>query len=134
MTLEEPRGDESDEEADARLGIASVTEGKKREDEEESPLRAIFGNTPQTRMIETLVLHPDCDYDLYELAEISEVPNMMTTLSYETLLMDYQILKATRIKNDKQSYALDKDSPTGKLLNALAFKLADIRITLEAEG
>jgi hypothetical protein len=104
------------------------------EEKEESPLRAIFGNTPQTRMIETLVLHSDCDYDLYELAEISEVPNLMTTLAYETLLMDYQILKATRVKNDKQLYALDKDSPTGKLLNSLAFKLADIRITLEAEG
>lgn len=131
MRLQEPRGDESDEEADERLGIASVTEGKK-EEKEESPFRLIFGNTPETRMIETLVLHSDCDYDLYELAEISEVSNLMTTLSYETLLMDYQILKATRVKNDKQRYALDKNSPTGKLLNDLAFKLADV--TLELEG
>ena len=101
------------------------------EEKEESLLRLIFGNTPETRMIETLVLHPDCDYDLYELAEISEVSNLMTTLSYQTLLMDYQILKATRIKNNKQLYALDKDSPTGKLLNAIAFKLAEIGIELQ---
>jgi hypothetical protein len=45
--------------------------------------------------------------------------------------MDYQILKATRVKNDKQLYALDKDSPTGKLLNSLAFKLAEIGIELQ---
>jgi hypothetical protein len=134
MTLEEPRGDESDEEADARLGIASVTEGKKMEDEEESPLRAIFGNTPQTRMIETLVLHSDCDYDLYELAEISEAPDMVAMMSHKALLMDYQIMKETVIKNNVQRYALDKDSPTGKLLNDLAFKLADTHITLKAKG
>lgn len=104
---------------------------KMEEEKEESPLRAIFGNTPQTRMIETLVLHPDCDYDPYELAEISEVPNMTTILSYKALLMDYQIMEETRIKNNIQRYALDKDSPTGKLLNTLAFKLAEIGIELQ---
>lgn len=127
MTLQEPRGDESEEEADERLGIASVTEGKK-EGKEESPLRLIFGNTPQIRMLETLVLHPDCDYDPYELAEISEVSDMVTMLSHKALLMDYQILKETRLKNNLQRYALDKDSPTGKLLNDLAFKLADVTL------
>ena len=101
------------------------------EEKEESPLRSIFGNTPQTRMIETLVLHPDCDYELYELAEIAEAPDAVMKSQW-ALLMDYQILKETRIKKNVQRYAFYKDSPTGKLLNALAFKLADV--TIEAEG
>lgn len=100
-------------------------------DKNESPLRAIFGNTPQARMIETLVLHPDCDYELYELAEIAEASDAVMRSQW-ALLIDYQILKETRIKKNVQRYAFDKDSPTGKLLNALAFKLADV--TIEAEG
>lgn len=101
---------------------------------EESPLRSIFGNTPQTRMVEMLVLHPDFDYDTQELAEISEAPDILTMMSHQALLVHYQILKETVIKDNVQRYAFDKDSPTGKLLNELAFKLADIHIALEAEG
>ena len=47
----------------------------KMEVSEESPLRAIFGSHPQVKIVETLVIHPDFDYSLIELAENAEVPN-----------------------------------------------------------
>lgn len=104
------------------------------EEKEESPLISIFGNIPQARIIETLVLHQDCDYDLSELAEISKIPDMAVMLAHKVLLIDYKIMKETRMKNGTQRYGLDKDSPTGKLLNAIAFKLADVYMALKKEG
>lgn len=100
-------------------------------EEEERPLRAIFGNTPLVRIVETLVLHPGFDYELSDLAAIAGVREMRTIVLQKTILMDYQIMKEVRAGDNNRRYGFNKDSPTGKLLNSFVFKLAEIRIEPE---
>ena len=93
--------------------------------EERTPLTSIFGDTAQLRIVETLVLHPDFDYSLDELAEIANVSNLdMTT--QEHILLDYQLMRRSVIKNNMQRYIFEKNSPAGKALNLFMFMLADI--------
>ncbi|RJS68856.1 hypothetical protein CW713_08080 [Methanophagales archaeon] len=96
---------------------------------EESPMQAIFGNHPQVKIIETLVLHPDFDYNLTELAENAEV-SRATVFALKDKLLHYGVMKPTKKVGRIQLYRFNKDSPTGKLLNTLSFKLADIDIDL----
>jgi hypothetical protein len=102
--------------------------------EEESPLRAIFGDTPRVRIIETLVSHPAFDYELSDLAAIAGVREMRTIVLQKTILMDYQIMKEVRVDDNTKRYSFNRDSPTGKLLNSFVFKLAEIGIKLQEEG
>jgi hypothetical protein len=96
------------------------------EKEEERPLRAIFGNTPLVRIVETLVLHPGFDYELSDLAAIAGVREMRTIVLQKTILIDYHIMKEVREGENIRRYGFNKDSPTGKLLNSFVFKLAEI--------
>ena len=96
---------------------------------EESPLQAVFGTYPQVKIVETFVLHPDFDYNLAELAENAEV-SRSTVFALKDKLLHYGIMKPTKKVGRIQLYKFDKDSPVGKLLNTLSFKLADIDINL----
>ena len=105
----------------------------KMEVSEESPLRAIFGSHPQVKIVETLVIHPDFDYSLIELAENAEVPKAMV-FALKDKFLHYQIMKPTMNVGRIQRYKFNENSPVGKLLNSLSFKLADIDIELLLKG
>lgn len=92
-------------------------------------MQAIFGSHPQVKVIETLLLHPDFEYNLTELAESAEV-SKATIFELKEKLLHYGIIKPTKKVGRIQLYTFDKHSPVGKLLNALSFKLADIDIDL----
>ncbi len=96
---------------------------------EDNPMRAIFGFHPQVKVIETLVLHPDFEYNLTELAESAEVSKAMM-FELKDKLLHYGIMKPTKKVGRIQLYQFYKDSPVGKLLNSLSYKLADIDIDL----
>lgn len=96
---------------------------------EESPMRAIFGPHPQVKVIETLVLHPDFEYNLTELAESADI-SKATIFGLRDKLLHYGIMKPTKKVGRIQLYKFDKSSPVGKLLNSLSYKLADIDIDL----
>lgn len=96
---------------------------------EESPMRAIFGPHPQVKVIETLVLHPEFEYNLTELAESAEI-SKTTIFELKDKLLHYRIIKPTKKVGRIQLYQFDKDSPVGKLLNSLSYKLADIDVDL----
>jgi hypothetical protein len=100
---------------------------------EESPMRAIFGPHPQVKVIETLVLHPDFEYNLTELAESAEI-SKATIFELRDKLLHYGIMKPTKKVGRIQLYKFDKSSPVGKLLNSLSYKLADIDIDLLLKG
>ncbi len=105
----------------------------KMEVSEESPLRAIFGSHPQVKIVETLVIHPDFDYSLIELAENAEVSKAMV-FALKDKFLHYKIMKPTRKVERLQRYKFNENSPVGKLLNSLSFKLADIDIELLLKG
>jgi|GEM_PF-2450368 len=94
---------------------------------EESPVQAIFGSHPQVKIIETLLLHPDFEYNLTELAECSDV-SKATIFELKEKLLHYGILKPTKKVGHIQLYKFNKESPVGKLLNTLSYKLAEIDI------
>ncbi len=100
---------------------------------EESPMRAIFGVHPQVKVVETLLLHPDFEYNLTELAESAEV-SKATIFELRDKLLHYGIMKPTKKVGRIQLYQFDKDSPAGKLLNSLSIKLADIDVDLMLKG
>jgi hypothetical protein len=95
----------------------------------ESPLQAVFGTHQQLKIVETFVLHFDFDYNLAELAENAEV-SRSTVFALKDKLLHYGIMKPTKKVGRIQLYKFDKDSPMGKLLNTLSFKLAGIDIDL----
>jgi len=96
---------------------------------EKSPIQAIFGVHPQVKVVETLLLHPDFEYNLTELAECAEV-SKATIFELKEKLLHYGIMKPTKKVGRIQLYKFDRHSPVGELLNALSFKLADIDIDL----
>ena len=101
---------------------------------QESPIQTIFGSHPQVKIIETLLLHPDFEYNLTELAGCSEV-SKATIFELKDKLVHYGIIKPTRKVGHIQLYKFNKESAVGKLLNSLSFKLAeiDIDVLLEEE-
>ena len=100
---------------------------------EKSPMQAIFGPHPQVKVVETLLLHPDFEYNLTELAESAGV-SKATIFELKEKLIHYGIMKPTKKVGRIQLYKFDKHSSVGKLLNALSFKLADIDIELLLKG
>jgi len=91
---------------------------------EETPLQALFGTHPQVKVIETLMLHSDFEYNLTELAESSEV-SRSTVFGLRDKLLHYKIIRPTKKVGRIQLYTLDTKSPTGKLLNELSLRLVD---------
>lgn len=100
---------------------------------EESPMRIIFGSHPQVKVIETLVLHPDFEYNLTELAESAEV-SKATMFELRDKLLHYGVMKPTKKVGHIRLYKFDKESPVGRLLNSLSYKLADIDVDLILKG
>jgi len=100
---------------------------------EESPMRAIFGVHPQVKVVETLLLHPEFEYNLTELAESAEV-SKATIFELKDRLLHYGIIKSTKKVGRIQLYQFDRGSPVGKLLNSLSLKLADIDVDLLLKG
>jgi len=96
---------------------------------EESPFQGIFGTHPQVKVIETLVLHSDFEYNLTELAESANV-SKATIFDLKDRLLHYQILRPTKKVGHIQLYQFDGKSPAGKLLNSLSLKLEDIDVEL----
>ncbi|MEE8168842.1 MAG: hypothetical protein V3T58_08240 [Candidatus Hydrothermarchaeales archaeon] len=84
------------------------------------------------KIIETLLLHSDFEYNLTELAESAEV-SKASVFELKERLLHYGILKPTKKVGRIQLYRFNKESPVGKLLNTLSFKLADIDIEMLLE-
>lgn len=93
----------------------------------ETPMQAIFGTHPQIKVIETLAYHSDFEYNLTELAESSEV-SKSTVFDMKDKLLHYQIMAPTKKVGRIQLYKFESQSSTGKLLNELSIKLADIDV------
>jgi predicted DNA-binding protein YlxM (UPF0122 family) len=108
----------------------------------ETPMQAIFGTHPQIKVIETLAFHSthpqikvietlafhsDFEYNLTELAESASV-SKSTVFDMKDKLLHYQIMSPTKKVGRIQLYKFESQSPTGKLLNELSLKLADIDV------
>ena len=93
----------------------------------ETPMQAIFGTLPQIKVIETLAFHSDFEYNLTELAESASV-SKSTVFDMKDKLLHYQIMSPTKKVGRIQLYKFESQSPTGKLLNELSIKLADIDV------
>ncbi len=93
----------------------------------ETPMQAIFGTHPQIKVIETLTFHSDFEYNLTELAESSGV-SKSTVFDMKDKLLHYQIMSPTKKVGRIQLYKFESNSSTGKLLNKLSLKLADIDV------
>lgn len=100
---------------------------KNRMAKEESPFEAIFGSHPYTKIVNTLVTHPNCEYTLNEIAEIVEA-RPFWALDVKDALLRYRIIQRG---SKEDTYKFDSKSPVGSLLNTLSFKLAGIDIDLE---
>jgi len=97
---------------------------KKKEEghKEDGVFVPIFASIPQ-RLIETMILHPDFDYEAEELAEITCTTDSELHLHLNAFLR-YEIIEITQV--NPRRFKFNADSPVGTLLNQLAFKLADL--------
>ena len=93
----------------------------------ETPMQSIFGTHPQIKVIETLASHPDLEYNLTELAKSASV-SKSTVIDMKEKLLHYQIMTPTKKEGRIQLYKFESQSQTGKLLNELSIKLADIDV------
>ncbi|MDI6859386.1 MAG: hypothetical protein QMC85_02700 [Methanocellales archaeon] len=93
----------------------------------EIPLIAIFGDHPEIRIIDTLVAHPDSEYNLSELAECADV-SKTSVFKLKDRLLHYGVMKPTKIVGRITLYKFNDKSPTGKLLDEFTWKLADTDI------
>lgn len=109
------------------IDIVQAKRGEARMEDEKSPMQIIFGSHPQVKVIETLLLHPDFEYNLTELAECAGV-SKATVFNLKEKLLHYGIVKPTKKVGRIQLYKFDKHSTVGGLLNSLSFKLADIDV------
>ena len=93
----------------------------------EIPMQAIFGTHLQIKVIKTLAFHSDFEFNLTELADSSGV-SKSTVLDMKDKLLHYHIMSPTKKVGRIQLYKFESQSPTGKLLNELSLKLADIDV------
>ncbi len=75
----------------------------------------------------TTSLKAKFEYNLTELAESASV-SKSTVFDMKDKLLHYQIMSPTKKVGRIQLYKFESQSPTGKLLNELSLKLADIDV------
>ena len=90
-------------------------------------MQCIFGTHPLIKVIDTLASNSDSEYNLTELAKSASV-SKSTVIDMKEKLLHFQIMTPTKRSDKIQRYKFESQSPTGKLLNELSLKLADIDV------
>jgi predicted transcriptional regulator len=90
-------------------------------------MQCIFGTHPLIKVIDTLASNSDSEYNLTELAKSASV-SKSTVIDMKEKLLHFQIMTPTKKSDKIQRYKFESQSPTGKLLNELSRKLADIDV------
>ena len=103
----------------------------KSEGEEESTLQSVFGIGPCVKIVETLVLHSDCEYTITELSDATGVEEYLVSQQLE-ILLSFQIVEyRAPTSNSPGQFKFDSKSPAGKSFEFFCLKLAAVHITEE---
>lgn len=94
--------------------------------------KAIFGNSPQAKILDFLGDHPNYDYNISDLSEYASV-SRPTLYSIIPELVRKKLLVETRIVGKSKMYKLNIESELVKTILKLDFELANIVAKMEEE-
>ncbi|MDY6788781.1 MAG: hypothetical protein SVV03_02350 [Candidatus Nanohaloarchaea archaeon] len=97
---------------------------EKAERREESILIGLFGNTSFTKVLDTLMDHPNYDYTKKQLAEVNDL-SRPTLYKIWPRLERFKIVQPTRKIGNTQLYKLNTESALVKELYRLEQKAAE---------
>jgi len=93
----------------------------------------IFGNTPQTKVLDFLLEHPDYDYNISDIAQNSKVSRPTTYKVVDTLLEKKLIVK-TRESGQSSFFKLNLENSLVRVILKFDFEVASKVAELEAQA
>ena len=94
--------------------------------------KEIFGNSPQTKILDFLADHPNYDYNVSDISKNSEVSRPTVYKIVEILLKKKLIVK-TRESGNSSLYQLDMENKLVKVLLKFDFELASQIAEMESK-
>ena len=92
----------------------------------------IFGNNPQTKILDFLLDHPDYDYNISDIAQHSEVSRPTVYKIIDTLLEKELIVK-TRESGQSSLYKLNLENQLVRLILKFDYEIASKVAEIEAK-
>jgi len=95
--------------------------------------KEIFGNSPQTKILDFLANHPNYDYNVSDISKHSEVSRPTVYKIIEILLKKKLIIK-TRESGNSSLYQLNMENKLVKVILKFDFELASQLAEMESKG
>jgi DNA-binding transcriptional ArsR family regulator len=92
----------------------------------------IFGNNPQTKILDFLLDHPDYDYNITDIAQNSKVSRPTTYRVIDTLLEKKLIIK-TRESGQSSLYKLNIENELVRMILKLDYEIASKKAEIESK-
>ena len=92
----------------------------------------IFGNNPQTKILDFLLDHPDYDYNISNIAQNSKVSRPTTYKVVDTLLEKKLIIK-TRESGQSSLYKLNLENKLVRMILKFDYEMASKVAEIEAK-
>ena len=92
----------------------------------------IFGNSPQTKILDFLADHPDYDYSISEIAKKSQV-SRPTVYKIKDILLKKGLIIQTREQGGSPLYKLNIDNKLVQIILKFDFELAKKTADIESE-
>jgi len=92
----------------------------------------IFGNNPQTKILDFLLDHPDYDYNISDIAQNSKVSRPTTYKVVDTLLEKKLIIK-TRESGQSSLYKLNLENKLVRMILKFDYEMASKVAEIEAK-
>jgi DNA-binding transcriptional ArsR family regulator len=92
----------------------------------------IFGNTPQTKILDFLLDHPDYDYNISDIALNSKV-SRPTTYKVVNTLLEKKLIMKTRESGQSSLYKLNLENKLVRMILKFDYELASKIAEIEAK-
>lgn len=94
--------------------------------------REIFGESPQTKILDFLADHPDYDYSISEIAKNSQV-SRPTAYKIKDILIKKRLIIQTREQGNSPLYKLNLDNKVVQLILRFDFEIAKKIADIESQ-
>ena len=93
----------------------------------------IFGNSPQTKILDFLADHPNYDYNISDISKNSEV-SRPTVYKIIEILIEKRLIVKTRESGNSSLYKLNMENKLVKVILKFDFELASQIAEMESKG
>lgn len=94
--------------------------------------KEIFGNSPQTKILDFLADHPDYDYSISEIAKHSQV-SRPTVYKIKDILLKKGLIIHTRAQGNSPLYKLNLDNKLVQVILKFDFEIAKRIADIESQ-